>query len=155
MKVISIEGKSNSGKSMVIRYVIINLIKNRDFDVRYNSKRYANDAEVLSKRIAKEHVTQKGFVSQITCAGYLDGKKICITTYGDSYRYDIVPAIEKGKQILGDIDLFICASHGTGTDSLKQIADVQIIKKERFDENEREERDKLFSNEVVERILDY
>ena len=95
--------------------------------------------------------TPKGFVSQITCVGYLNGKKICITTCGDSYRYDIATAIEKGEQILGDIDLFVCASHGAGTDSLK----LKFIKKERFDENEREERDKLFSNEVVETILDY
>ena len=104
---------------------------------------------------SEEYRTPKGFVSQITCVGYLNGKKICITTYGDSYRYDIAPAIEKGEQILGDIDLFVCASHGAGTDSLKQIGDVKFIKKERFDENEREERDKLFSNEVVETILDY
>lgn len=125
------------------------------FDVIYNSKRYANDASVLPKRIEEEYRTPKGFVSQITCVGYLNGKKICITTYGDSYRYDIAPAIEKGEQILGDIDLFVCASHGAGTDSLKQIGDVKFIKKERFDENEREERDKLFSNEVVGTILEY
>ena len=66
MEIITIVGKSMSGKSSSIRYAIMELIDIYGFDVKYNSKKYSNDKETLLHKMDEDFCTSKGYVGQIT-----------------------------------------------------------------------------------------
>lgn len=158
MKIISVVGKSNSGKSAAIRYAMLHLISEYGFIVVYNSKKYSNNPKELLRNIKHDFRTHKGFIGQITCVGKIKDKKICITTYGDSYKYDILPAFNKGKELLGELDLFICASHGSGFDSLVSLVEkenVLRVCKPRSSNMDMQDKDnKAFGKELADRISD-
>ncbi len=151
MEVIIVKGKCRIGKSLSIRYAMIDLIQ-KGFTVVYNSKRYPNnDSDLLVKRIVKDRTTSKGYVGQITIAGVINNKNVCITTYGDSFIYDIKKAYDKGQELFDDeLDLFVCAAHGTGFDKAKKLGYTHsIIKNATLEKKEYDEQNKKYAEEEI------
>lgn len=157
MKTITIVGISKSGKTSSIRYAILKVLKENIFLVEYNSKHYSNNPTLLSQCIKEDFQTPKGYTGQITCVGRIGKKNVCITTYGDSYDYDIKPALKKGETLLGNLDLFVCASHGKGLEELKQEYGgkylIELHKERSSNANSLDKDNRQFGFEVAKTIL--
>lgn len=158
MKIITVLGKSGIGKSSAIRYALIELLSKGVFEVIYNSKKYDNNSAQLAKKLDLDFYTKKGYVGQITIVGIINRKRVCITTYGDSYKYDIKPAIDKGVELLKDLDLFVCASHDSGYNSLKSMVNENCFeesKKEKsiLTKNEWDDENREFGKQLVKMII--
>lgn len=156
MNIFTVKGQSKSGKSTAIKSAIIELVREHGFVLQYNSKGYPNESKEFLLRIKDEFYTPKKYVGQITCIGYFKGCVVCITTYGDSFDYDIEPALNKGIEYKAD--LFVCASHDTGYEKLCNLAgnDIMMKKKDRSKNLDNRGTDnKLFSNLIVERVIDF
>lgn len=162
MDVIIVEGKSRSGKSSSLRYAMIELLK-KEFKPIYNSKKYPNDDyNVFIKKLVNDFNTPKGYIGQITIAGTFSNKNICITTYGDSYKYDIKKAYDKGQECFGNkLDIFVCAAHGSGYDLAKKLGTPHPIHKNRSDRDDDLDKEydikkdidnKTCANEIVKEI---
>ena len=83
------------------------------------------------------------------------GKTICITTYGDSFKYDIEPALNRAKQMFGKIDLFVCAAHGNGLKEIRTLGNVvEIDKVFVADKSMHDESNEEFAKKVVKTIND-
>lgn len=157
MKILTVKGMTKSGKSSAIRYAILCLLSDEKMSVEYNSKKYPNDTGTLFGKIDEHFVTDKNFVGQITCAGRIGKRKVCITTYGDSFVYDIYPALKKGKEIMGELDLFVCASHGKGFEAVEKLVEKQdliVVNKERSaNEISQIDDNKKFGETIVDRLI--
>lgn len=152
MDIIIIKGKCNSGKSSSIRYATIKLLEDNKFIVHYNSKRYSSDID-LAERIKSDFYTKTGLVGQITLIGNIDGKVVCITTYGDSFKYDIKPALERARKIGNVVDIFVCAAHGNALVELEKLGKCDSVDKTAIeDENLREECNKQFAEKIANKI---
>ena len=160
MEIITIVGKSMSGKSSSIRYAIMELIDIYGFDVKYNSKKYSNDKETLLHKMDEDFCTSKGYVGQITCAGSLNGKNLCITTYGDSIKYDILPSLEKGRMEMGRIDIFVCCTHDKVLEEVRNIFNNEpyVMNKNQDKSQSKDDLSKInkqFSKEIVKCIMEH
>lgn len=130
MNIVTIVGKTKCGKSSVLKQTILELILNHNYEVKYESKfriKHSSGfisklSDCLKKDIENDYLKKykdRKEVGQITCAGVLNGKSIVITTYGDSVT-DIKNAFDKGLEIMGNIDFFVCGSHGKGQEYLRK-----------------------------------
>lgn len=158
MVIVNVLGKTKSGKSSAIRYAIKELVK-EGFAVEYNSKRYMNDSNTIMHKMDEAFPISKNYVGQITVVGKIKNTRICITTYGDSFKYDINPALSKGLSLLGTLDIFVCCSHGEGREALNQLSNTTIedLKKNRSEEYSRERitsDNRKFGIEVSQKVLE-
>lgn len=103
LKIIALIGECNTGKSLTIRNVIMQLI-NKSANISTPSKyRKMSVANIIADIIRTER-TKKGEVSEMTAIFELNGKKILVTTYGDEWK----GLEDKFKH---NVDLFVCAAH--------------------------------------------
>ena len=158
MVIVNVLGKSGSGKSSAIRYAIEELVKN-GFTVEYNSQKYPNDPKKMISKIDEDFHTLKGYVSQITVVGKIKNTRICVTTYGDSFKYDINPALNKGLSLLGSLDIFVCCSHGKGREALNQLKNANIEDLEKCGIEDSTEEcisldNRKFGKKVAQKVLD-
>ena len=111
MDLIALVGKANSGKSASLRNLMILLCTLDHVIVKYNSHHYENDPVVLRKALIDDFYTNSNHVSEITIVLEIRGKIVCVTTYGDSCSYDVVPALERTLKKFGRCDVFACGRH--------------------------------------------
>lgn len=110
MKIIAVEGKSNIGKSTVIKNTIKDLITNENFQVEWMRYSYIgrNPVDVIDER----WFTNKHNVSDIRILLNIKGKTICIVSVGDSVK-QIIDAYNRTMKHCSktECDLFVCACH--------------------------------------------
>ena len=111
MKIIGLIGKSNSGKTSALKHLMIKILEQKGVEVLYSSSHPSTTATVLSNSIMHNWVTSKGNVRNLTIAVKYKGKIIGITSFGDSLKYEIIPAIEKIINKCGGCDIFVCGRH--------------------------------------------
>lgn len=112
MKIIGLIGKSNSGKTSALKYLMTKILEQKGVEVLYSSwRRSAITPEELVKTIINNWGTPKGNIHNLTIAVKYKGKIIGITSFGDSLKYEIIPAIEKIINKCGGCDIFVCGRH--------------------------------------------
>ena len=103
LKVVALIGKANTGKSLTMRNVIIEMLKHGAI-VLYPKKYVGISSAQLIREIIQTERTPKGEVSELTVILEISNKKILITTYGDEWK----GLEDKFKK---NADLYVCASH--------------------------------------------
>ena len=112
MKIIGLIGKSNSGKTSALKYLMIKILEQKGVEVLYSSwHRSAITPEELGNSIMHNWDTSKGNVCNLTIAVKYKDKIVGITSYGDSLKYEIIPALEKIIDKCGGCDIFVCGRH--------------------------------------------
>ena len=110
MKIVAVVGKSDTGKSTVIKNAVIALI-NMGYQVRWMS--YAGDKCDAIQIIRDRWETKKNHnVSDIRILLEKEGKIICVVSVGDSIN-QIKNAYERTmRHACGEsCDMFVCACH--------------------------------------------
>ena len=108
MKVITLQGKNNTGKTSILKKVI---------DKYY--RQYQNSSALVAHNRTIEHslatkITEKGNVPEAWAAFEINGKKLVIITLGDTLKLifdEYHRVLQKAKW--GEADVFVCASHAT------------------------------------------
>ena len=114
MKVITLIGKTNSGKTSSLKYCFLEMLGSNDFKLVWKSKHFFDDKEEIKKDILDNWKTksQKG-VSDISGVFKYKGKHIFVVSIGDSIT-DIRKQLENRLYQYPDIDMFICSRHEEG-----------------------------------------
>ncbi len=124
MKVLTVVGKSNSGKNGMIEHALVELIRNPDCSIMYAScvsaknGRYKNCSKGSLIQIINYKI-QNGLNGDLNIQLIvisIHGKIVAVTTYGDSFL-DIKQAIEMSFKVCLSIDLFVCARHSCNDNS--------------------------------------
>lgn len=114
MKIIGLIGKSNGGKTSALKYLMLKILEQKGVEVLYSSwHRSVIASEKLTKTIIHNWVTHKGNVCNLTIAVKYKDKIVGITSFGDSLKYEIIPALEKIIDKCGGCDIFVCGRHKT------------------------------------------
>lgn len=112
MKVIGLIGKSNSGKTSALKYLMIKILEQKGVEVLYSSwHRSAITPEELGNSIMHNWDTPKGSIRNLTIAVKYKDKIVGVTSFGDSLKYEIIPALEKTIDKCGGCDIFVCGRH--------------------------------------------
>ncbi len=112
MKVIGLIGKSNSGKTSALKYLMIKILEQKGVEVLYSSwRRSAIAPEELGNSIMHNWDTPKGSIRNLTIAVKYKDKIVGVTSFGDSLKYEIIPALEKIIDKCGGCDIFVCGRH--------------------------------------------
>lgn len=91
MKVIGLIGKSNSGKTSALKYLMIKILEQEGIEVLYTSYRYKSiTPENLIKKIRERWGKER--IGDLTIAVRYKNKIIGVTSYGDSLKSQILPA---------------------------------------------------------------
>ncbi len=114
MKIIGLIGKSNSGKTSSLKYLILNLLDLDEIRILYSSRWFSNEPKQLKENILDDWQTETGHIRDITVLLEYKGKKICVTTYGDSLK-DIISALNKIIEKFGGCDIFVCGRHANNS----------------------------------------
>ncbi len=134
MKIIAVEGKTNTGKSSIIKELVIDLIENHKFNVLWMNYAWAgqNPIDVIKKRW---YTKRKHNVSDIRILLEKDGKILCVVSAGDSLN-QITDAYHRTIRHLPQqtVDLFVCACHPNSPakkklDTWSDSSVVQVVKK--------------------------
>lgn len=114
--IISVLGKTDSGKTASIKYALVNLLESKNLQVISNSKNYPCDTKLLIDCLKKDLDKAGNKVGDITCMCLLMGKKVCITTNGDSINglESVFNNALNSFQEYGDLYMVVCATHETG-----------------------------------------
>lgn len=160
MYIIPLVGKSNSGKTSSIKYLIIRMFGIEDVEVIYTSKfsnSKSNKNELIS--LINNPWDGKDAGLDITVLLKYKGKRIYITTNGDCIK-DILNNLENVIEKYGTVDICLCGRH-KHNDIEKEfsaypIDGVSMVEKERavngnFDEENKKTGNELFSK--IEKIL--
>ena len=160
MYIIPLVGKSNSGKTSSIKYLIIKMLEIEDVEVIYTSKfssSKSNKNELI--HLIREPWEGKNASLDITVLLKYQGKYIYITTNGDCIK-DILNNLRNVSDKYGTVDVCICGRH-SGNQIMREfsayacIVDT-VVTKERaingnFDKENQDTAKKLFSE--IEKIL--
>ncbi len=160
MYIIALKGKSDSGKTSSIKYLIMKMLQIPDVQVIYTSKfgAYLSEKEKLVEMI-KNPWDGKTAGLDITVFLKYKGKLIYITTNGD-YLKDILRNLDNVIRKHGDIDICVCGRHKCNIIekefSTYSIDCVSTIEKRRavnsdFDKENQDTANKLFLE--IEKIL--
>lgn len=160
MYIIALKGKSDSGKTSSIKYLIMAMLQIPDVQVIYTSKfgAYLSDKEKLVEMI-KNPWDGKIAGLDITMLLEYRGKQIYITSNGDCIK-DILRNLDNVTRKYGDIDIYVCGRHKCNDVekefSAYPIDSLTTVEKERaingdFDEENRKTGKELFSE--IENIL--
>lgn len=111
MYIIALKGKSNTGKTSSIKYLIIKMLQIADVQVIYTSKfgAYLSDKEKLVEMI-KNPWDGKTAGLDISVLLEYKGKRIYITSNGDCIK-DILRNLDNVTRKYGDIDICVCGRH--------------------------------------------
>lgn len=164
MKVITLIGKTNSGKTSSLKYCFLEMLGSDDFKLIWKSEHFFDDKEEIKKDILDnwETKSQKG-VSDISGVFEYKGKYIFIVTIGDSItdiRKQLKNRIEKCSDANIDIDMFICSRHEEGQiyEDLalltKNISEIPIIKDRASNSDEYDRENKKSGKEVFDKIIE-
>ena len=83
MKVITLIGKTNSGKTSSLKYCFLEMLGSDDFKLIWKSKHFFDDKEQIKKDILDNWESETN-VSDISGVFEYKGKYIFIVTIGDS-----------------------------------------------------------------------
>lgn len=132
MKIITLVGKSNSGKTMTLKTLIFQVLRNGG-ELNYKKPKSIKDYSFLSKSNANK-INEEflaiinslliGNITDLTAKFDYKGKKVLITTAGDEIEF-VKNKYEKNKPC----DIFICASHNSDVmiNGLESLGDVTYI----------------------------
>lgn len=160
MKVITLIGKTNSGKTSSLKYCFLEMLGSNDFKLIWKSKHFFDDKEGIKKDILDNWRTksQKG-VSDISGVFKYKGKHIFVVSIGDSIT-DIRKQLENRLYQYPDIDMFICSSHEEGR-IYKELAlrnltisEIPIIKDRASNPDEYDCENKKSGKEVFDKIIE-
>ncbi len=160
MKVIGLFGKSNSGKTSALKFLMIKILEQEGIEVLYTSYRYKSiTPENLIKKIRERWGKER--IGDLTIAVRYKNKIIGVTSYGDSLKSQILPAADTILNKCGGCDIFVCGRHGRNDlevefEAYKPIETERVSKKPTNDPNKQDacnkcDADKLFF--IVERSL--
>lgn len=110
MKIIGLIGKSNSGKTSSLKHLILNMLDLDEIKILYSSRLFSNNPKRLKENILDNWQTETGHIKDITVLLEYKGKKIGITTYGDSLN-DILSALNTIIKRFDGCDIFVCSRH--------------------------------------------
>lgn len=118
MRVITLVGKSNCGKTTTLKQLIFEIYKDRG-KLNYPKPKYVKDRNCLSAQNAQaleqafrsqvNKIPNNPFITDLTAKFFYNGKIVVITTNGDSLDY-IKGTFERYNKTF-PCDVFICASH--------------------------------------------
>lgn len=112
MKIIGLIGKTNSGKTSALKYLMIKILEQKGVEVLYSSwHRSAITSEELAETIINNWDTPKGNIHNLTIAVKYKDKIVGVTSFGDSLKYEIIPTLEKIIDKCGGCDIFVCGRH--------------------------------------------
>lgn len=160
MKVITLIGKTNSGKTSSLKYCFLEMLGSNDFKLIWKSKHFFDDKEEIKKDILDNWKTksQKG-VSDISGVFKYKGKHIFIVSIGDSIT-DIRNQLKNRQKQYPDIDMFICSRHKEGkiheelaTLNLN-VFEIPIIKDRASNPDEYDCENKKSGKEVFDKIIE-
>lgn len=160
MKVITLIGKTNSGKTSSLKYCFLEMLGSNDFKLIWKSKHFFDDKEKTKKDILDNWKikSQKG-VSDISGVFKYKGKHIFIVLIGDSIT-DIRKQLENRLYQYPDIDMFICSRHEEGQ-IYKELAlrnltisEIPIIKDRASYPDEYDCENKKSGKEVFDKIIE-
>lgn len=114
MKIIGLIGKSNSGKTSSLKYSILQMLDLHEIKTLYSSRLFSNNPKQLKENILDNWQTEAGHIKDITVLLEYKGKKICITTYGDSLN-DIISALNTIIKRFDGCDIFVCGRHANNS----------------------------------------
>ena len=160
MKVITLIGKADSGKTSSLKYCFWEMLDSDDFKLVWKSKHFFDDKEKIKNDILDNWKTkqQKG-ISDISGVFEYKGKRIFIVSIGDS-----IPAIRNQlknrlKQY-PDIDMYICARHYDKNitkelESLElEISEIPIEKHRASEPGKYVDENKKTGKEVFNKIIE-
>ena len=125
MKVIVLQGKTNSGKSSSLKYCFIEMLKDRRFTLLWKSRKQYDDNNAIIKDIGDNWQNDTGtYVRDISGVFEYNGKIIFIVTIGDSIE-DIKKQLNYRIAAEGKIDLFLCSRHNNN-DINAELADMNL-----------------------------
>lgn len=110
MDIIVLSGKSSSGKTSSLKYLMMKILDMNGITVLYSSQFLSNDPKKLKENIVNKWYTAKGNISNLSILVQYNGKVVCITSYGDSI-VDIKSALDRALRFFGKCDIFICSRH--------------------------------------------
>lgn len=160
MKVITLIGKTNSGKTSSLKYCFLEMLGSNDFKLVWKGKHFFDDKEEIKKDILDNWKTksQKG-VSDISGVFKYKGKHIFVVSIGDSIT-DIRKQLENRLYQYPDIDMFICSRHEEGQIykdlALRNltISEIPIIKDRASNPDEYDCENKKSGKEVFDKIIE-
>ena len=160
MKVITLIGKTNSGKTSSLKYCFLEMLGSDDFKLIWKSKHFFDDKEEIKKDILDNWKTksQKG-VSDISGVFEYKGEHIFVVSIGDSIT-DIRKQVENRLYQYPDIDMFICSRHEEGQIykdlALRNltISEISIIKDRASNPDEYDCENKKSGKEVFDKIIE-
>ena len=160
MKVITLIGKTDSGKTSSLKYCFLEMLGSNDFKLVWKNKHFFDDKEEIKKDILDNWKTksQKG-VSDISGVFEYKGKHIFVVSIGDSIT-DIRKQLENRLYQYPDIDMFICSRHEEGQIykdlALRNltISEIPIIKDRARNPNEYDCENKKSGKEVFDKIIE-
>lgn len=114
MEIIGLIGKSNSGKTSSLKYLILNLLDLDEIKILYSSRLFSESPKQLKENILDNWKTETGHIKDITVLLEYKGKKIGITTYGDSLN-DILSALNTIIKRFDGCDIFVCGRHANNS----------------------------------------
>ena len=160
MKVITLIGKTNSGKTSSLKYCFLEMLGSNDFKLVWKSKHFFDDKEEIKKDILDNWKTKsQKSVSDISGVFEYKGKHIFVVSIGDSIT-DIRKQLENRLHQYPDIDLFICSRHEEGQIykdlALRNltISEIPIIKDRASNPNEYDCENKKSGKEVFDKIIE-
>ena len=134
MVVIALMGKANSGKTSSLKFLMQNLLKVKGIEAKYLSRGYSPDTQACIDSISEKWNTATQRVSDVTLVAELDGKIICVTSYGDSFTTEVLPALERTVKKFGRCDIFVCGRHKNNdltTEFSEYTPEIKIVEKGR------------------------
>lgn len=131
MKIIGLMGKTNSGKTSSLKYAMIELLKQNNVEILYVSCGHYQSSKELIEHIEKTWKTAKGNIANLTIGVKYKNKIIGITSFGDSLKYEIIPALNRVIEKRGECDVFVCGRHESN-DLKTEFADYAPVNIERI-----------------------
>ncbi len=162
MKVITLIGKTDSGKTSSLKYCFLEMLGSDDFKLIWKSKHFFDDKEQIKKDIF-DNWESKTNVSDISGVFEYKGKYIFIVTIGDSgtdIKNQLENRIKKCSDANIDIDMFICSRHEEGQiyndlETLNiNISEIPIIKDRAGDPSKYGCENKKTGKEVFDKIIE-
>lgn len=152
MDIIVLRGKSNSGKTSSLKYLMMKILDMNGITPLYSSRFFSNDPKKLKENIKTKWYTAKGNISDLSIIVHYNGKVVCITSYGDSL-VDIKPALDRAINLFGKCDIFICGRHMCNDPEMEfseyYPENVVIVEKSRSLVNTDYDKDNVFKSEEL------
>lgn len=111
MKIIGLIGKSNSGKTSSLKYLMLKILDQKGVEILYSSNRRVASPAELKESIKNNWITPDGTVRDLTIAVKYKNKIIGITSFGDALKHDIIRSLKKVIEKCGRCDIFVCGRH--------------------------------------------